>query len=81
MVDYARYWHGYLLFLKPLLLFFSLSDIRMMNAALQLILAAGVLLLAFRKRGLRRSLGLRLWRNVEWEVAGRQPDHRKQRDA
>lgn len=56
VVDYARYWHGYLLFLKPLLLFFSLSDIRMMNAALQLILAAGVLLLAFRKQGLRLAL-------------------------
>lgn len=60
VVDYARYWHGYLLFLKPLLLFFSLSDIRMMNAALQLILAAGVLLLAFRKRGLRLALPMGL---------------------
>ena len=60
VVDYARYWHGYLLFLKPLLLFFSQSDIRMMNAALQLILAAGVLLLAFRKRGLRLALPMGL---------------------
>ena len=60
VVSYARYWHGYLLFLKPLLLFFSLSDIRMMNAALQLILAAGVLLLAFRKRGLRLALPMGL---------------------
>lgn len=60
VVDYARYWHGYLLFLKPLLLFFSLSDIRMMNAAFQLILAAGVLLLAFRKQGLRLALPMGL---------------------
>ena len=60
VVSYARYWHGYLLFLKPLLLFFSLSDIRMMNAAFQLILAAGVLLLAFRKRGLRLALPMGL---------------------
>ena len=59
-VTYARYWHGYLVLLKPLLLFFSLSDIRMMNAALQLILAAGVLLLAFRKRGLRLALPMGL---------------------
>ena len=58
--SYARYWHGYLLFLKPLLLFFSLSDIRMMNAAFQLILAAGVLLLAFRKQGLRLALPMGL---------------------
>ena len=60
VMSYARYWHGYLLFLKPLLLFFSLSDIRMMNAAFQLILAAGVLLLAFRKRGLRLALPMGL---------------------
>ena len=60
VVSYARYWHGYLLFLKPLLLFFSLSDIRMMNAAFQLILAAGVLLLAFRKQGLRLALPMGL---------------------
>ena len=55
-----QYVYGNLLFLKPLLLFFSLSDIRMMNAALQLILAAGVLLLAFRKRGLRLALPMGL---------------------
>ena len=60
VMSYARYWHGYLLFLKPLLLFFSLSDIRMMNAAFQLVLAAGVLLLAFRKRGLRLALPMGL---------------------
>lgn len=60
VVSYARYWHGYLLFLKPLLLFFSLSDIRMMNAAFQLILAIGVLLLAFRKQGLRLALPMGL---------------------
>lgn len=60
VMSYARYWHGYLLFLKPLLLFFSLSDIRMMNAAFQLVLAAGVLLLAYRKRGLRLALPMGL---------------------
>ncbi len=26
--DYSRYWHGYLLFLKPMLLFFDYSEIR-----------------------------------------------------
>ena len=60
VLDYARYWHGYLLFLKPLLLFFSLSDIRMLNGALQLILACAVLLTAYRKRGLRLALPLGL---------------------
>jgi len=60
VLDYARYWHGYLIFLKPLLLFFSLSDIRMMNGAFQLILACAVLLIAYRKRGLRLALPLGL---------------------
>ena len=35
---YARYWHGYLIVLKPLLTFFDLSDIRVMNAICQLLL-------------------------------------------
>lgn len=29
--DYARYWHGYLVVLKPLLLLFSYSDLRVLN--------------------------------------------------
>ena len=35
---YARYWHGYLIVLKPLLTFFDLSDIRVINAIGQLLL-------------------------------------------
>lgn len=31
---YARYWHGYLVFLKPLLLFFSFNSIRLLNSIL-----------------------------------------------
>lgn len=37
-VPYARYWHGYLVILKPLLSFFSYADIRMMNMMCQMIL-------------------------------------------
>lgn len=29
--NYARYWHGYLVILKPLLMFFSYSDLRILN--------------------------------------------------
>lgn len=29
--EYSRYWHGYMLWLKPLLLFFDYADIRMLN--------------------------------------------------
>lgn len=34
-VEYSRYWHGYLIILKPLLLFFNVGTIRMLNAILQ----------------------------------------------
>ncbi|MBP5530338.1 MAG: hypothetical protein J6X80_09840 [Lachnospiraceae bacterium] len=49
-VAYPRYWHGYLVFLKPLLLFTSFNSIRLINAGLQLILLAASLIL-FAKKG------------------------------
>lgn len=33
--EYSRYWHGYMLWLKPLLLFFDYADIRMLNMMFQ----------------------------------------------
>lgn len=36
--DYGRYWHGYQIILRPLLLFFTYSDIRQINMILQLAL-------------------------------------------
>lgn len=35
---YERYWHGYLVYLKPLLLFFTYGEIRILNAMLQVLL-------------------------------------------
>lgn len=35
-VNYGRYWHGSLIFLKPMLLLFDLSDIRMISMILQM---------------------------------------------
>ena len=35
-VNYGRYWHGSLIFLKPLLLFFNLADIRIISMILQM---------------------------------------------
>ena len=35
-ISYARYWHGYLVFLKPLLLFFNYGQIRSLLMFLQL---------------------------------------------
>ena len=60
LTSYGRYWHGYLLFLKPLLLFFNLSDIRMMLMLAQLALAAALLCLAYKKKGARLAVPLGL---------------------
>ena len=35
---YPRYWHGYLIFLKPILLFFTLHQIRIINGVIQALL-------------------------------------------
>lgn len=41
-VTYGRYWHGYLVILKPLLLLTSVNTIRLLNASLQLIMVGFV---------------------------------------
>lgn len=47
---YPHYWHGYLLLLKPLLLLTDLSGIRILNAAVQMLLLLAVLILLVRKK-------------------------------
>lgn len=54
-VDYARYWHGYLTWLKPLLSVFRYDQIRIIYKAVQLLLGTGIVLLMLR-RGLGRYL-------------------------
>lgn len=49
-VEYARYWHGYLILLKPLLFLTSVNTIRLMNAGLQLTMV-GVCIILMVKRG------------------------------
>ena len=48
-VEYSRYWHGYLVVLKPLLLLTSVNSIRLLNSAIQLILVGICLILMTRK--------------------------------
>lgn len=48
-VDYARYWHGYLLILKPLLSVTSVNTIRLLNSAMQLF-AVGCVVIGFCKK-------------------------------
>lgn len=51
-IGYSRYWHGYLLFLKPLLLLFDYTGIRVINTIAQCILMLWLLLLLY-KSGLK----------------------------
>lgn len=48
-ISYGRYWHGYLIVLKTLLLFLNVSEIRMLNLILQGTLFC-ILLYLVRKR-------------------------------
>lgn len=48
--EYARYWHGYLVFLKPLLWLTNFNTIRLLAAVIQFVLA-GALLVNYAKRG------------------------------
>lgn len=47
---YARYWHGYLIYLKPLLLLFSWKQLVILGAALQLFMLTAVVVLSVRKK-------------------------------
>ena len=54
--NYGRYWHGYLLYLKPLLFWGTVGQIRMLNGMIQL-------LLAFYLFGL---IGEKLEKKIQW---------------
>ncbi|MBO4347763.1 MAG: hypothetical protein J5840_09025 [Lachnospiraceae bacterium] len=43
-VEYSRYWHGYLIVLKPLFLFCSLNSVRLFNSIFQIILLSAALI-------------------------------------
>ncbi|MCR4740138.1 MAG: hypothetical protein K5886_07745 [Lachnospiraceae bacterium] len=55
VVTYTRYWHGFLIVLRPLLLFFNYSDIRVINQLLQVVLLC-LILIAMSERGLRLQM-------------------------
>lgn len=50
--DYARYWHGYLVFLKPLLMFINFNELRIVNCMIQTFLLMLVIML-MSKGGIR----------------------------
>ena len=49
-IEYSRYWHGYLVFLKPLLYFCNINDMRVLTAYVQLFLNGTILLLLCKRR-------------------------------
>lgn len=59
-VEYARYWHGYLVVLKPLLLLTSFNTLRLLNSALQLLLAGSVVMCFCQKRASSLAIGFLL---------------------
>lgn len=50
-IKYSRYWHGYLVVLKPVLLFLDVSEIRMLNMFMQIVLLFLLLYLILKKFG------------------------------
>lgn len=48
-IPYYQYWHGYLLFIKPLLFLTTYQNIRILNAVFQLALLSILVVLMFRK--------------------------------
>lgn len=53
--EYSRYWHGYLLLLKPLLLFLNYGQIRIVNGCVEAVLIL-LILREFMKRGMKRGM-------------------------
>lgn len=54
--SYARYWHGYLIWLRPLLCLMPYSGVRVVQYILLFALFAAVLVLLRRRAGLRAAL-------------------------
>ena len=57
-VVYGRFWHGYLLWMKPLLLLFSIPEIRLINMSVQLILLCWLMILLYKELGLAGCLSI-----------------------
>ena len=54
--SYARYWHGYLIWLRPLLLVLDYGQIRIVNYAVLALLFAAVCVLLYRRCGVRAAV-------------------------
>lgn len=55
-VSYARYWHGYLILLKPILLVTGIWGIRMINAVFQVVMLALVMIGLYKNKDGRKLM-------------------------
>ena len=51
VIPYSRYWHGYLIFIKPLLSFLNVSEIRLLSMCFQMVLLIAVVLELYKSSG------------------------------
>jgi len=54
--NYARYWNGYLLYMKPLLVIFNVSEIRVLNMMLQVLLLCIAIIGIYKKLGAKIAI-------------------------
>lgn len=54
--EYAKYWHGYLIYLKPLLIFFNYEQIRIIQLIVLVSLMYVLLYLIYEKIGLKEAI-------------------------
>lgn len=54
--QYAKYWHGYLVFLKPLLILFNYKQLRILQLILIIGLASIFLYLVYKKIGIKQAI-------------------------
>ncbi len=54
--NYGRYWHGYVIFLRPLLSIFTISDIRVLNMVIQTILLLMLMNALFKEGGKKLAI-------------------------
>lgn len=57
-VNYARYWHGYLVILKPMLYIFNVQQLRLINMSVQYMLVLIACLLICKKRDYKYTIVL-----------------------
>lgn len=56
--EYSRYWHGYLIYLKPLLLFLSWKQILWLGIVLQVLLMIAVFVAAMRRKQIEVGIAM-----------------------